>query len=199
MINLLPPELKTDYQYARRNSRIMRFIAALGLGIAGLAGIVVVGLIYIEQSSGTYIAQADELREELAAQKQAETQMQVKDITSSIQLAVQVLSQEVLFSQLLKQLATVIPSNAILTGVNISSGLTGGVNITARAANYDSATQLQVNLSDPENKIFTKADILSINCSTSSDDPRYPCLVNLRAQFAQENPFLFINNKAGTR
>src|SRR5690606_23002227 len=100
----------------------------------------------------------------------------------------------VLFSQLLKQLATVVPSNVVLTGITLEE-FSGALNIQAGAQDYNSATQLHVNLADPANKIFAEADIVSINCSGSSES-NYPCSVSVRALFASENPFLFINNKA---
>jgi hypothetical protein len=95
-------------------------------------------------------------------------------------------------------MATVIPSNTILTQINIAQ-VQGAIDLTAITANYDTATQLQVNLQDPANKIFSKADIENIACSSqSSQDPRYPCTVTIRALFTANNPFLFINS-AGTR
>jgi len=120
-------------------------------------------------------------------------QKQVTDISNNLKLAVQVLSQEILFSKLLKQLASVTPRNATLTNLSISD-TQKGVDITAQTANYDAATQLQINLADPKNQIFAKADIITINCG-STVGIRYPCTVNIRALFAANNPFLFINDK----
>lgn len=202
MINLLPPELKADYRYARRNTRLVNLLAIFAVGFAGLAAITLAGIFYLQQASKTYAEQAARQQQSLEEQKQSEVKAQVQDISSSLKLAVQVLSQEVLFSQLLRQLATAIPNNTSLTGMTIAD-LQGGINISAMTASYESATQLQVNLSDPANKIFSKADILNINCSSPSADAgqatRYPCQVSIRAQFAADNPFLFINNKAGSR
>ncbi|MGC1176796.1 MAG: hypothetical protein WA843_01890, partial [Candidatus Saccharimonadales bacterium] len=131
----------------------------------------------------------------LRKEKFAGTQTQIQDISNSFKLAVKVLGQEVLFSQLLKQIGTAIPPNASLTGLTIAQ-TQGGIDIAAIATDYTTATQVQVNLADPANKIFTKADITSITCDTANaQDPRYPCTVNIRALFAANNPFLFINSK----
>lgn len=202
MINLLPPNLKEEYRYARRNSGLLRVIAVFCVGFVGLAAIVAAGTLYVHQSASTYAGRAEELKGNLKLQKQEEVKAQVQDMSSSLKLAVQVLSQEVLFSQLLTQLATAIPRDASLTGITISE-LQGAVDISARAVDYEAATQVQVNLSDPENKIFSKADILSISCSeggeTGGADSRYPCSVGIRAQFAENNPYLFINDKAAAQ
>ena len=199
MINLLPPDLKAEYRLARWNSRLAHVIVVLGFGFVGLAAIAAAGMLYIHQASNTYTAQAEELEQSLAEQKQGEVREQAQDISNSLKLAVQVLSQEVQFSRLLKQLAVAIPKDVSLTGITISD-LQGAVDISARTVDYNAGTQLQVNLADPANKIFSKADILSIGCSTDVDPgsamARYPCSVSIRAQFADNNPFLFINGEA---
>jgi hypothetical protein len=108
-----------------------------------------------------------------------------------------VLSKEILFSKLIQQVGAAMPANTSLNGLSINK-VQGGIDLTASAVDYTAATQVQVNLSDAQNKIFTQADIVSINCSTgtssSTQDTTYPCTVTIRALFAKNNPFLFINN-----
>ncbi len=200
MINLLPPELKSDYRYARHNTSLLHMIALFGVGLAGLVVITAAGWLYLQQSSKAYTADAADIRASLKSQEQDKVEKSVQDISNSLKLAVQVLSQEVLFSQLLKQLAVVTPKNASLSGVSISD-LAGAIDISAKTVDYNAATQLQVNLADPKNKIFSKADIVSISCSSETSDPalaKYPCSVTIRAQFAADNPFLFVNDKAAS-
>jgi Tfp pilus assembly protein PilN len=199
MINLLPPQLKEDYGYARRNSSLFHTLISFGLGVVGLAAIVAAGILYLQQSANFYTAQAAQVEASLSEQKQSAVEKEVQDISSSLKLAVQVLSQEVLFSQLLKQLAVVTPNKVSLSGVVINE-FGGGIDVSADAADYASATQLQVNLTDPDNKIFEKADIVNITCSAdTAEGSPYPCKVVVRALFAKDNPFLFINDKVTGR
>jgi len=122
----------------------------------------------------------------------ARIQKRVEDISGSLKLVVQVLSREILFSTLIRQIGSAIPAKASLTGLSISK-VTGGIDLTAIASDYDTATQVQVNLKDPANKIFDKADIVNVTCTgAAASDPAYPCTVTIRAQFASNNPFLFI-------
>jgi Tfp pilus assembly protein PilN len=198
MINLMPPELKQDYYYARRNSGLRKVVGMFGAGLAGVVLIVAVGIVYLNNTAHTFKVTAANTEQSLQAQKQTEVEAQVTDISNSLKLAVQVLSKEVLFSQLLKQLGTTIPGNANLTGLSISD-ISGAVDITARATDYNTATQVQVNLADPKNKIFAKADIVSVTCTTpTTGGTKYPCTIVVRALFAKNNPFLFINSKAKT-
>lgn len=198
MINLLPPETKNSYRYARSNMILRRWVLNFVIAIVGLGAIGTYGLLNLQQSTNHYNAQIADTQTLFKAENFATTQSTVLDISNSFKLVVQVLGQEVLFSQLLKQIAATIPSNANLTSLNISQ-TQGGIDISAIATDYNTATQVQVNLADASNKIFSKADIVNITCSaTSSLNANYPCTVNIRALFATNNPFLLINSKPVT-
>jgi hypothetical protein len=196
MINLLPPEMKSSYNYARRNVALRKWVVIILVALIGLGGIGTFGLLALQQSSVSYTKKINLAQANLTKENYAETQNQVKDISNSFKLVVKVLGQEVLFSQLLKQIATTIPLGSNLTGLTISQ-TQGAIDITANAIDYKTATQVQVNLADPKNKIFSKADIVSITCNsvaTGGTASPYPCTINIRALFAKDNPYLFINS-----
>lgn len=196
MINLLPPDTKESYRFAHRNVRLVRWVAAFGVAIAGLAVISAAGVFYLSQISHSYDQEITDLNKSLKAQNLVQTEQQTNEISNNLKLAVDVLSKQVLFSELLNQLAATIPNNVNLTDLDISQEQTG-IDITAETTDYQSATQLQVNLADPANKLFSKADIVSINCISETEEgeeTKYPCKVTIRALFVKDNPFLFINN-----
>jgi len=195
MINLLPPDVKTGYHYARRNVRLRNWVLTCLIALVGLGAITTYGLLTIHQATADYNHKVAAAEAQLKREDFTGTQKQVQDISNSFKLLVQVLSKEILFSSLIKQIGAAIPDNAVLTGLSINQ-TQGGINITADASDYKTATQVQVNLSDPKNKIFSKADIQSISCAgTTATDPLHPCAINLRALFASNNPFLFINSQ----
>lgn len=195
MINLLPPDVKRSYHYARRNVVLRRWVIMCLVALLGLGVITTYGLLRLQQSTTDYKNRIAASKTLFTNEDYAGTQKHVQDISSSFKLVIKVLGQEVLFSQLLKQIAAIIPLNANLTGLNINQ-TQGAIDITAVATDYKTATQVQVNLADPANRIFSKADIISVTCSSSNAlDPHYPCTVNIRALFATNNPFLFINSK----
>ncbi len=200
MINLLPPEFKQDYRYARHNRRLVRWSLAFVLAIVGVAVITGSGLLLMQNSIGTYNKRIDGVQSQLTSQNSTGVQKQVSDISNNLKLMVQVLSKEILFSKLLARLGTTTPSNVILTNLSISQ-TQSAIDITAQTSSYNAATQLQINLADPGNQIFSKADIVSISCvtGTAATNTDYPCTASIRAQFTSNNPFLFINSgKAGT-
>ena len=195
MINLLPPDTKENYRYARRNRLMARWVTAAGICFVGAALLLGGGYIYLNQSIDTTNQQISDTQKQLDAQHLTSVQHQVSNISNNLKLVVKVLSKEILFSELLKQLASVTPNNVILTNLSILQ-TQGGVDITAQTANYDAATQLQVNLADPKNQIFSKADIVGISCANTGTalSAQYPCTATIRALFATNNPFLFINS-----
>lgn len=195
MINLLPPDIKTGYRYASSNMQLRKWVFTLLASLIGLGIIVTYGLLNIRQSTTDYTGRIASSETLLQQEKFSETQTKVKDISNSFKLAVQVLGQEVLFSELIKQIAAIIPTNANLLSLNINQ-VQGAIDISAIATDYNTATQVQINLADPTNKIFSKADIVSISCGgTTAVNASFPCTVNLRALFANNNPFLLINSK----
>lgn len=200
MINLLPPEVKSSYNYSRRNVGLRRWLILFSLALVGLGAIITFGLLSIQQSTTRYQKQIAATEDLFKQEKFAETQKQVKDIDSSFKLVVKVLGNEVLFSQLLQQIAVAVPAKASLTGLTINQSQSA-LDISATAADYATATQIQVNLSDPANKIFSKADIVSISCNSqggavaAAGQSVYPCNVSIRALFSANNPYLFVNSK----
>lgn len=197
MINLLPPVVKEQLSYARRNTLIRRWAISVLLGIFGIIIVVFGGHLYIGQSVDAYQKQVQQTKDSLASQNLEETQKRVQNLSSTLRLVIQVLSREVLFSKLLKQVGAVMPPGSALQSLSINK-LEGGLDLQAVASDYQTGTQVQVNLQDPANKIFEKADILSINCaSDKAADPRYPCQVSIRALFSKDNSFTFVQNKTG--
>jgi len=201
MINLLPTETKQNILFGRRNSKLLRWTAFGLCVIAGFGVITVFGQLYIRQVVNNTSVDLERDRQQLKDQKLEEVQKQVESISGNLKLIEQVLSKEVLFSELIQAIGSAIPRQAVLNNISLST-VEGGIDLTASAKDYTTATQVQVNLQDPENKIFDKVDIVSINCNQSpSGDSQavspqasgYPCVVNLRAQFAANTPFLFIN------
>lgn len=196
MINLLPPDVKSHYHYGQRNVVLLRWVFAMAFGVLGLIIIGAGGALYMYQTSRDYDKQITAETAALEARDLSATQSQVKSISTSLKLAVQVLSKEILFSKLLEQLGTLTPANVTLSNLIISD-TDKAVDITAQATDYQSATQLQVNLSADGNKLFQKADIVSITCNKTSDSgtgSKYPCAVTIRALFTANNPYLFIND-----
>lgn len=197
MINLIPPELRTSLKYARKNTMLRRWALSMALLLAVMVMTLFGGLIYLKQTSRTLAKQVEANKTQLQIQSQEKIQKNVEDLSSTLKLVVQVLSREVLFSKLLKQVGSVMPSGSILTSLSINQ-LSGGLDLQAKAVDYQTATQVQLNLQDTKSLLFEKVDIVNVQCqTTASTDPvanKYPCTIQLRALFNKTNPFLFISS-----
>ncbi|HXH26855.1 MAG TPA: hypothetical protein VNG90_03085, partial [Candidatus Acidoferrum sp.] len=150
-------------------------------------------------SINSYQTRIATVQSQLASANVTATERQITSISNNLKLMVTVLSKEILFSKLLARLGSLTPSSVILTNLSISQ-TESAIDITAQTSNYTAATQLQINLADPTNQIFARADLINISCATGAQitNPAYPCTAIIRAQFTKNNPFLFINAKAGS-
>jgi len=205
MINLLPPDIKEDYLYAHRNTRLRGWIIACGFALGGILLIVSAGLIYMQHSINAHGKEAEQTRLALQTQKISDIQKRVDGISANTKLAVQVLSREILFSKLIKEIGGALPEDAILKSLEINKaqgGIQGGLQLNAAAGSFNSATQIQVNLQDPDNKVFDKADINSVSCGAAPNPSnKYPCEITLRALFGKNNSYFYIapNQASGAK
>jgi len=190
MINLMPPNTKKTLKYARRNRVLMHWVTTCAFFLVGGLVLIGGGWLYLNQQINETSKQIATTQQSLNDQHLASVQKQVTDMSNNLKLTVQVLSKEILFSELLTRLGSVTPNDVVLTNLDILQ-TSGSIDITAEAKSYASATQLQANLADPKNSIFSQADIENVSCK--GGDEIYPCQVTIRALFASDNPFLFIN------
>jgi Tfp pilus assembly protein PilN len=205
MINLLPGDYKDNIACARRNRTLLNWTVALVLALALMGTIIAGGYLFMRHSISQQSEQSASAKQQLKDDQLDETKAKIDEISSNTKLVLQVLSREVLFSKLLKQLGASLPPGTTLQSINIDK-VQGGITLKALARDIQSATQIQINLADPNNRIFQKADIESIICgpktqsSTQTDTTAsqlFPCSVQLRALFAKDNPYVYISNTSG--
>ena len=196
MINLMPAAMKQEIFYARRNTALRKWLVGFAVALAGVGIIVAFGLLYMQHSIKNHQTQIAEAKQSLQAQKVDETQKRVEEISANTKLATQVLSREILFSKLIRQIGRALPSNTVLKSLQIDKGAQGGLQLNAGAADFNAGTQLQINLQDPKNGVFEKADINSINCAGASAQSSLPCDVSLQALFSKNNTYLYITPTA---
>lgn len=196
MINLLPSATKQSISYARRNTQLLRACLAVLAIIICVIVLFGAGHWYLASTTAKYEDQVAQLKTSLQEQDIEGTKQRIQDLSGSVKLALQVLSQEILFSKLLRQAGSVMPDGSSLNSLEISDDLKG-VDISAGVTNYQVGTQVQINLSNPNNKLFNKVDLVSVTCNGSAP-AGYPCTAKLRALFGDNSPYLFINSKAGS-
>lgn len=191
MINLLPPDQKLALSYARKNALLVRWTISLSSAFLGIIFLVAAGQIYINRATTIIEEDTAAAQQRLEDQNINQVQERVQEISSTLNLVVQVLSQQVLFSDLIRQVGAAIPPGAVLTNLNINE-TEGGIDLAADTVDYNTAAQVQVNLEDSSNRIFASADILNIRCEQNTEDA-YPCQISIRALFDENSQFLLIS------
>ena len=191
MINLLPFKQREEIEFARHNTRLLRWIVAMVFIIIGLVIFIGGGYYYLSDSIDQMSHKVEEKQANLQQEDLEATEQRVEELSDNFNLVLDVLSEQVLFSRLLPEMGSVMPPGSVLSNIEISE-VEGGIDLVAYARDYDTATQTQVNLEDPSNKLFEEVDIVSISCE-GSDDETYPCTVNLRALFTDDNKFLLLS------
>lgn len=194
MINLLPPASKKSINYARRNSLLLRACLAVLVVASGVLVVLGLGRFYIASATSRYETQIKTLKTSLQEQNVDGVKKEIQTLSGNVNLALKVLSKEILFSKLLRQAGAVMPAGSSLSSLEITDDQKG-IDISAGVLDYQVGTQVQVNLADPDNKLFQKVDLVSVQCNTQGG--QYPCAARLRALFGDNSPYLFINNKAG--
>lgn len=189
MINLLPQEQRNEIMYARRNTKLLRWVIGLSVAMALMVVLWGIGYFYIAASTASYRSHVEEKRQALKSEELTQAKDRIQNFSNNIKLVLAVLSQQVVFSDLFREIGSIMPPGTVLSTIEINE-VEGGIDLTVKASNYNAATQTQVNLEDPSNTLFEKVDIISVNCGGSGE---YRCTANLRALFKDDNPFLFLN------
>lgn len=198
MINLLPPATQKNLIYARRNTTLRSWLIILTISLIVTVLVILGSLFYFKQTTKSIEEKVAGSQQQLKDQKIDETRQSLVGISNNVKLTIDVLSREILFSRLLERMAQIIPSNAVLSNLTINQ-LEGGLTIQIDATDIESATQAQVNLSDPKNGIFSKADLETITCEDSRET-EYKCTASIKVLFSDDNPFSYIStNKGGAK
>jgi len=192
MINLMPPDSKSGIVFARRNTRLSHWTIGCLIIIFAMAATVVLGGFYIDNSKHNLTTSIEQTKSTISAEKLDKVQAQAESLSGGVRLILQVLSKEIQFSKLLQKLGGLMPAGATLGDIQLSNKVNGALDLTANAVDYESATQVQVNLSDPKNNLFDKVDTVSVSCTngsastTGTVDSRYKCQILVRALFKSD-------------
>lgn len=192
MINLLPTDYAQSIRFGRQNAMLRSWLIGAVVAIAGLVVIFVGGWLYINQQAKTLQKNIDTTNQQLEAQNLAQVQKDAKEITGDIKVITQVLGTEVRFSDLIQAIGNDMPPGTVLSSLSLSK-VSGAVDLSTGVVNYSSAAQIAVNLSQSKNDLFSKVDIISVNC-TNSTTKTYPCTATFKALFSKtaQNKFLSV-------
>lgn len=191
MINLLPTDYANSIRFGRQNTVLRAWLLGMLAAISGLIMIIGGGWLYINRQSHSFQKNIDATNQQLKVQNLSQVQSDAKEITGDIKVINQVLSKEVRFSDLIQAIGNDMPPRTVLGTLSLTN-VSGALDLTAGAKDYASAAQIAANLSDPKNGLFSKVDIIGVNCK-STTNPNYICSITLKALFSSTAKTKFLS------
>jgi hypothetical protein len=197
MINLLPTEAKEEARYGRRNRKLAFASGAICLMIVALGALTLFGQYYLSQSKNQYNASGLVVIQRIKDQNLEQSQKGLEALAVNFKIASQLLGKQILFSKLFPKLAEIIPKGAYVRQLSIDEKSTY-LQFEIGAPTRELANQGYINVADPKNGLFEKADLLDISCSdpsatTSTIDQATACTATVKALFRNDSPFLLLN------
>lgn len=196
MINLLPPQHAAAIHYGRQNTKLRGWLIGIGVAIVGLVILLSGGWVYMDRQTKNLQSDINATNQQLKAQDLSKVQADAKEITGDIKVINQVLSQEIRFSDLIQAIGNDMPPGAVLGSLSLSNKVSGALDLSASAKDYTSAAQVAVNLTNSQNNLFSRVDIISIGCSSAATDA-YKCTASLRALFSTSAKTKFLSVPSG--
>lgn len=199
MINLMPDYMREEVGFARRNYVLVKWLMAITVVIIGVGCMTVFGQYYIGRNAKTLEAAAEITQERISAQNLQATQTDIQSLSNNFTAVTQLLKRQLLFSRMFVKIGSIVPSGAILRDITLSTTTSAAIDLNVIAINRDAATQAFVNISDPANGLFDKADLLSVSCSTVSAESsdltsKYPCSAMIKVVIKTDSSFYFLNS-----
>lgn len=192
MINLLPTAHADSIRYGRQNTKLRNWLIAMAAASLGLILIMAGGWVYLGQQEHNLQSDINNTNQQLKAQNLTQVQKNAKEITGDIKVINKILGTEVRFSDLIQAIGNDMPAGTVLGSLSLSDKVNGALDLSANTLDYASAAQVQVNLTQSANNLFSKVDIINVNCGNNNNQA-YKCTAVYRALFSKEAQTKFLS------
>lgn len=118
MISILPPEQKEQLRFSKYNVSARNYLLAIILIFATVGSSLYIGHRYADQQIATYESNLENIRKETA--EQAKLQTNVETLNARLKIIDSLLKNRTNFSEVLTDLANVMPSGAFINGVSLT-------------------------------------------------------------------------------
>ena len=196
MINLLPDDIKKEIIYGRRNRILRHWVLLVCLVVIAVAAMTVVGELLINRNINATETTAKLTQTQISNQNLAATQSEIQSLSNNFKTVTQILSKQLLFSKLFIKIGSIIPDGVILSEILITN-TSSSLDLNIAATNHQTANQAFININDPSNGLFAKADLISIDCAQStpsSSTNKYPCTGEIAVTMKANSSFYYLNS-----
>ncbi|HMT19021.1 MAG TPA: hypothetical protein PKD20_01375 [Candidatus Saccharibacteria bacterium] len=167
MINLVPPSLKEERRYGRKNVSLVGYSVALTLTALATAGIMIAGIQFIATDEPALKKRLDESALEIAA---LENDIKpIEQVATRLDTAKLLDEKSISFSELIPKIAAVLPDGVVLNALALTGGSTTDplqLDVDLRTAELGPTTIR--NLIDSD--LFEAADISTLTPKGTSED-----------------------------
>lgn len=166
MINLLPPAIKEDRIFGKRNRILVGYAIAFVVTAILVILIMLISLRFVSADKNTITKSINE-NETLINSLKSDTS-ELNKIVKRLSVTHELFKDTVSFSELIPQIGSLLPEGTIINGLELTGGITDPLALTVRMNNPNLAPVVQKNL--VESEIFEAADIITLNVGGQSDD-----------------------------
>lgn len=181
MINLLPPDAKREIQAARANNLLIRY--NLLLVSSSIFLLLAIGVVYVYLNNVKTGAQATISDNQAKVADFTPIKNQADLFRQNLSIAKQILDRQVNYTKVMLEIAAILPSGTILSGLNLDASTFGTeTTLVAQAKSYDRALALKDAFS--ESALFSNVHFQSITSTEGASD--YPMTVTLNVTFKKD-------------
>jgi hypothetical protein len=142
MINLLPPEHRTQLRAAQANTLLLRYNIALVAAVIFLA--LALGFVYLYLSSSKANAERTITENQAKVGTYAQVENEAQSFRTSLTTAKQVLDKEVTYSKTVLAIAQLMPKGTVLQDLNLDVATFGTpTTLVFQAKDYDTALAIK--------------------------------------------------------
>lgn len=173
MINLLPPQVKAEITYSRRNTVMLRY-----LGMTIIVAIVAAGMFwYGHQLAKDLTGQADERTssKELTIASFSKLEANAATLNARLTSISTIQKNQAKFSVLLADLAQYMPQGTSVSSITLTGEDNKPVRLTVGATDYKTALSFRDSIT--RSKRISAADIESINEQTTPGNGAFQVVV----------------------
>lgn len=183
MINILPPDLKQQIKFSHYNVTLLRYIFLVLLVLAGIAAIAWFSL---EQMDTRILSAQSELKQlEEEADPYKDTVAQSQELQQRFNSIEELLSSRSRYSQLLRDLASVMPEGSYLTSISLTGEEKTPLSLSATVPEYGDAAVLRDSLESSERLEFVDIQTITQSEQGEEEDASAEVNVELVAGFAE--------------
>jgi Tfp pilus assembly protein PilN len=167
VINLLPPSIKEEIHYSRRNATLMHYLSIAVLTSLVLAGALLGARYYLDQK--IHDAEATVKQRELTIRRHKKLETDAKSLNARLASIQTIQKSQAKFSLLLSDLAQFMPKGTAISSVSLTGDDKKPVRLTVDSLDYKTALGFRDSIT--RSKRISAADIEDIHLVKESGKP----------------------------